>query len=104
VAQWPPHPFSLHIALHDHGFGFRNIGIRAAAVRLQVVNRGKHWHDLAVARRGTTGSKRSSIIVATRSLAPGQTATLMLTLKPGRYRLYSKFDDDRAHGCPRRST
>jgi uncharacterized cupredoxin-like copper-binding protein len=93
-----PRPFSLHIALHDHGFGFRNMGIRAAKVRLHVTNRGQHRHDLAVARRGTIGSRQSSVVVTTRSLAPGQTETLTLKLKPGRYRLYSKVDHDRAHG------
>ncbi len=93
-----PGPFSVHIALHDHGFGFRNIGIRAAKVRLEVTNRGEHKHDLAVASRGTAGSARPRVVAATRLLAPGQTAMLKLKLKPGRYRLFSKYDDDRAQG------
>lgn len=97
-AMAAPGSFSIDIALHDHGFGFRNIGIRAAKVRLDVTNRGKHNHDLAVARGGTTGSARPNAIVATKTLAPGQSATLTLKLKPGRYRLYSKVDDDRAQG------
>ncbi len=98
AAASAPTPFSIHIAVNDHGFGFRNIGIRAAKVRLYVVNRGKHRHDLAVARRGTTGSKGSSVIAATKSLSPGQSAELTLKLRPGHYRLFSKLDHDRRHG------
>ena len=55
-------------------------------------------HDLAVARRGTTGSANARVVAATGLLAPGQTATLTLTLKPGHYRLFSKHDNDRARG------
>lgn len=93
-----PGPLTVHIALHDHGFGFRNIGIRAAKVRLDVVNRGQHRHDLAVARRNASGSGPSHSILATKALAPGQAVSVTLKLKPGHYRLYSKLDHDRAHG------
>ena len=91
-------PLSVHITLNDHGFGFRNIGIRAAKVRLKIANHGQHRHDLVVARAGTNGSAKSNAITSTKPLAPGQTATLTLQLKPGHYRLFSKLDHDRAHG------
>jgi len=97
-AMAAPGPFSIHIALRDHGFGFHNIGIRAAKVRLEVANKGTRGHDLVISRAGTTGSKGSSRVAATGTLAPGQHATLALHLKPGRYRLYSKLDHDRAKG------
>ena len=89
-------PFSVHIDMTDHGFGFRNIGIRASKVRLRIENTGKHRHDVAIGRAGSQSGKHA--IVSTKPLAPGQKAMLTAKLKPGRYRLYSKLDHDSAHG------
>ena len=93
-----PGPLTVHIALHDHGFGFRNIGIRAAQVRLEVAIRGHKRHDLVLSRAGHKGAGQAHAIASTRPLKPGQSTTLMVKLKPGRYRIYSKLDHDGAQG------
>lgn len=85
-------PVRMIIALHDSGFGFRNVAIRATRARLTVVNRGHRPHALAVSRRG------GAAMAKTGRLEPGQRAQLSLALEPGRYRLFSPLDHDSAHG------
>lgn len=94
-ASWataPPLPVT--IVLHDHGFGFRNIGFRATRVKLDIKNDGRHKHALAIV--GTDHG--DSLEVATKVLKPGASTQLTLRLPPGNYEMYSPVDHDRAHG------
>lgn len=95
-ASWataPPLPVT--IVLHDHGFGFRNIGFRATRIKLDVKNEGRRKHALAI-----VGTDRGDdqLQVITKVLRPGASTQLTLRLPPGDYKIYSPVDHDSAHG------
>jgi len=87
-------PLSVHIRLSDYGLGFRTIGFRASRVRLTVTNQGSKPHALAVTKSGSD----EPVLKQTRSLAPGQSAQLVLSVPPGNYRMFSPVDHDSSHG------
>jgi hypothetical protein len=87
-------PLPATIVLHDGGFGFRDIGFRSKRVALTVVNRGDRPHALAIASDARSGTP----IEWTPALKPGQSTHLSFALPPGRYRIHSPLDHDRAHG------
>jgi Cupredoxin-like domain len=88
-------PLPVRIVLHDHGFGFHNIGFRANKVRLTVINRGKRPHGLAI---GAAEPSSAGTFARTKLLAPGQSTKISLSLHPGNYRMFSPVDHDRQHG------
>lgn len=85
---------AVRIRLGDHGFHFRNIGFRASSVQLTVTNGGSKPHALAVSKPGPD----KPMLAATKTLQPGQSEKLVLSVPPGSYRLFSPVDHDRAHG------
>jgi hypothetical protein len=87
-------PLSVRIRLGDHGFRFRNIGFRASRVRLKVINQGHEPHAVAVSKSGPD----QAVLTQTGTLRPGQSATVVLSIPPGDYRLFSPVDHDSAHG------
>ena len=96
LAKAPPLPVT--IVLHDHGFAFRNIGIRATRIRLDVKNGGHHRHALAIKGLG----HGDDLEIVTHTLAPGASTVLTLRLPPGRYSIFSPVDHDRSHGLTAR--
>ncbi len=96
LAKAPPLPVT--IVLHDHGFAFRNIGIRATRIRLDVKNDGHRKHALAIQGLG----QGDDLEIVTHVLAPGASTALTLRLPPGRYTIFSPVDHDRSHGLTAR--
>lgn len=90
----PAAPLSAQIRLGDHGFHFRSIGFRASRVQLTVTNAGSKPHALAVSKLGPD----KPVLAETKTLQPGQSQKLVLSVPPGSYRLFSPVDHDRAHG------
>ena len=91
VAQAKPLPVT--ITLGNHGFGFRDIGFRTKSVRLEVRNRGRTPHGVAIYRE--PGGRR---VAGTGAITPGGSKTISFSLPPGRYRMASPVDHDAAHG------
>jgi hypothetical protein len=84
------------ITIRDSGFGFDDIGFRVKTADVTVVNKGSKKHALAISP--AEGPNAGKIIAETRTLSPGQSAKLKLTLAPGNYRMFSPVDHDRNHG------
>ncbi len=88
-------PLPATIVLNDGGFDFRDIGFRSKQVTLTIVNHGDRPHALAIAPASSPGG---TPIERTAPLSPGQSTRLIFALPPGKYRIYSPLDHDRAHG------
>jgi len=65
--------------------------VAAGPYVIKVANQGNATHDLVVEQNGAT-------IAGTPSIAPGQSASLSVTLKPGTYAFYCSIGNHRAMG------
>ena len=65
--------------------------VAAGPYLITVDNQGNATHDLVVEQNGAT-------IAGTPSIAPGQSASLSVTLKPGTYAFYCSIGNHRAMG------
>ncbi len=74
----------MYIELSEDSFS-------AGSYTIEVVNEGNATHDLVVERDGAD-------VAATENIAPGQSATLTVTLEAGEYVFYCSVGNHRAMG------
>ncbi|QKG27079.1 hypothetical protein [Actinomadura verrucosospora] len=84
--------------LTDNSMQLSTTTFMAGEYSFAVKNTGKSSHALAVSGPGISGTKQ------TKTLSPGSTADLKVTLKSGTYKLWSPTDNDQAQGLKKEIT
>jgi hypothetical protein len=82
---------SLRVALSEYRVRPDNINARPGALTFEIRNYGRLVHNLVV-------SSGMTVLGSTRPIPPGGTATLTVTVQPGRYRLASTVQSDPSLG------
>ncbi len=89
----PPHPPArVQVAAQEFSFALSRPSIKAGRAIVELANFGEDPHDLRMERIGGTRVYRTPLV------QPGDQYDLVVTLLPGRYRLWCSVADHRARG------
>ncbi len=81
----------LRVALSEYHLNPQSVSVSAGTLTLLVHNYGRLTHSLSVSQDGVAAG-------ATKPIAPGQSAALVVTLNPGSYLISSTIQSDLALG------
>jgi plastocyanin len=88
----PPPPARVQVVAREFSFTLSRPAVRAGTVVIELVDLGQDPHDLNLQRAG------SSEIQDLGAVGPGGRAQYVVSLSPGRYRLFCSIADHWARG------
>jgi uncharacterized cupredoxin-like copper-binding protein len=90
--SWQPIPARLGVSATEFHLVLSRPSVKAGRVEIELQNDGEDVHDLRLRRIGGTR------IYSVPRTKPGRNATVEVTLRPGRYRLWCSIANHRALG------
>jgi plastocyanin len=88
----PPPPARVQVVAQEFSYSLSRHRVKAGRVIVELVNHGQDTHDLDLKRVGGTHVFRFP------DVQPGHYVDRMLTLRPGKYRLWCAIADHRERG------